>query len=92
MTRTIPNARRTCTQRGCRLSILVVATCTSSETKAMSRHKSLLSGSFQQVSRVGSTPQILGTAPSDENGEIGHQASFAKTVSILLEQETPLHG
>src|ERR1035438_7688511 len=76
MRRTIPNARRTCTQRGCRLSILVVATYTSSETKAMSRHKSLLSGSFQQVSRVGLTPQILGTAPSDEDRRNRHQASF----------------
>lgn len=62
-----PNARRTCTQRGCHLSILVVPTCTSSETKAMSRHKSLLSGLFLQVSRAGSTPQILGTAPSNKS-------------------------
>ena len=50
--------------------IVVVATCTSSETKATSRHKLLLSGSFQQVSRVGLTPQILGTALSDEDGLI----------------------
>src|SRR5271169_5167991 len=83
MTRTIPNARRTCTQRGCHLSILVVPTYTSSETKATSRHKSLLSGSFQQVSRVGLTPQILGTALSDEDGRNRHQATFAKTGSIL---------
>ncbi len=44
----------------------VVSTCTLSETKALSRHKSSPSGSFQQVSRVGLTPQTRGTAISDE--------------------------
>jgi hypothetical protein len=69
-----------------------VATYTSFETKVMSRHKSLLSGSFQQVSRAGLTPQILVTAPSDKDGRNRHQASFAKTVSILPAQETLLHS
>jgi len=36
--------------------------------KAPSRHKSSLSGSFRQVSRVGLTLQLRGTAPSDEDG------------------------
>jgi YD repeat-containing protein len=45
----------------------VVATCTSSETKAQSRHKSSPSGSFRQVSRVGLTLQPRGTALSDED-------------------------
>jgi hypothetical protein len=49
---TIPPARGPCTQRGCRL-LRVVTTCTSSETKALSRHKASPSGSFRQVSRVG---------------------------------------
>src|SRR5439155_6508552 len=61
-------ARRTCTQRGWRLLTLVATTCTSSEMKAPSRHKSSLSGSFRQVSRVGLTLQLRGTAPSDEDG------------------------
>src|SRR5438552_3062445 len=62
------NARRTCTQRGWRLLTPVATTCTSSEMKAPSRHKSSLSGSFRQVSRVGLTLQLRGTAPSDEDG------------------------
>src|SRR3989441_7627662 len=36
--------------------------------KAPSRHKSSLSGSFRQVSRVGLMLQLRGTAPSDEDG------------------------
>src|SRR5438477_4822497 len=36
--------------------------------KAPSRHKSSLSGLFRQVSRVGLTLQLRGTAPSDEDG------------------------
>src|SRR5437867_7638296 len=36
--------------------------------KAPSRHKSSLSGSFRQVSRVGLTLQLRRTAPSDEDG------------------------
>jgi hypothetical protein len=43
---------------------MAVATYTSSGTRASSSHKSLLSGSFQQVSRVELTPQIRGTARS----------------------------
>src|SRR5208283_2099433 len=92
MTRTIPNARRTCTQRGCHLSILVVPTCTSFETKAMWKHKSLLSGLFLQVSRAGSTNQIRGTALSNEHGRNRHHDTFAKTVSILPGTKRVLHG
>ena len=43
--------------------------------KALSQHKSSLSGSFRQVSRVGLTLQLRGTAPSDEDGLILLRAS-----------------
>jgi hypothetical protein len=49
------------------LSIVVAPTYTSSGTKALSRHKSLLSGSFLQDNRAASTPQILATALSDKS-------------------------
>jgi hypothetical protein len=44
---------------------------TSSETKAPSRHKSSLSGSFPQDSRVGLTLSTRGTAISNEDGLSG---------------------
>src|SRR5260370_25817016 len=56
--------------QGWRLLTPVVTTCTSSETKALSRHKSLPSGLFRQVSRVGLTRQIRGTVLSSEDGLI----------------------
>src|SRR6201984_3342916 len=73
--RTIPGARRTCTQQGCRLLTTVANTYTSSETRAPSWHKPSLSGSFQQVRRLGLMPQTLGTAISDEHDLILHRAS-----------------
>src|ERR1700741_4423830 len=73
--RTIPAARRTCTQQGCRLLTTVANTCTSSETRAPSWHKLSLSGSFQQVNRLGLMPPTLGTAISDEDDLIQHRVS-----------------
>src|SRR6266550_8562910 len=66
---TIPPARGPCTQRGCRL-LRLATTCTSSETKALSRHKASPCGSFRPVSRVGLTLTTRGTAISDEDGLI----------------------
>src|SRR4029077_434657 len=66
---TIPPSRGPCTQRGCRL-LRLATTCTSSETKALSRHKASPCGSFRPVSRVGLTLTTRGTAISDEDGLI----------------------
>src|SRR6201984_3461860 len=73
--RTIPGARRTCTQQGCRLLTTVANTSTSSETRAPSWHKPSLSGSFQQVRRLGLMRRTLETAISDKDDLILHLAS-----------------
>src|ERR1700681_4618948 len=74
MNRMILAVRLTCTRLGCHLSIVVVATCTLSETKARSRHRSSPSGSYRQASRVGLTPPPRGTGLSEEEGLIRGRA------------------